>query len=93
MCDFLGNSLVLWFSKKQNSIVIFIAEVEYIANRTYYAQTLWIKNYGIILDHSPILYDNKSARNSVCDSRAKHIENRHHFFRDHGKKNGTSPWN
>ncbi|CAM8975401.1 unnamed protein product [Rhodiola kirilowii] len=30
-CFFLGNNLVLWFSKKQNSISLFTAGVEYIA--------------------------------------------------------------
>jgi hypothetical protein len=32
-CQFLGRSLVSWASKKQNSVALYTAEVEYIAAR------------------------------------------------------------
>ena len=48
------------------------------------------KNYGINLDHIPILCDDTSAinqsKNPIQHSRTKHIEIRHHFLRDHIKK-------
>ena len=39
-CQFLGHMLVSWFSKKQNSIALSTAEVEYIAAGTYCPQIL-----------------------------------------------------
>ena len=47
-------------------------------------------DYGLILDHIPIRYDNTSAinlsKNPIMHSRTKHIEIRHHFLRDHVRK-------
>ncbi|PKU65720.1 putative mitochondrial protein [Dendrobium catenatum] len=42
-CQFIGQSLVSWFSRKQNSIALFTAEDEYIALGSYVAQVLWLK--------------------------------------------------
>jgi hypothetical protein len=39
-CQFLGRSLVSWFSKKQNSVALFTAEVEYIAASSCCVQLL-----------------------------------------------------
>ncbi|KAH9689830.1 Integrase catalytic domain-containing protein [Citrus sinensis] len=93
-CHFLGHSLVSWFSKKQNSVALSTTEAEYIAAGSCCAQILWMKqtlrDYGIILDHIPILCDNTSAinlsKNPIQHSRTKHIEIRHHFLRDHVQK-------
>ncbi|KAK6124594.1 hypothetical protein DH2020_041662 [Rehmannia glutinosa] len=41
-CQMLGNRLVSWFSKKQNSISISTAEAEYIAAGSCCAQVLWM---------------------------------------------------
>ena len=90
-CHFLGQSLVSWASKKQNSVAISTAEAEYIAAGSCCAQVLWIKHqledYGITFDKVPIRCDNTSAinltKNPVQHSRTKHIEIRHHFIRDH----------
>ena len=50
-CFYLGNNLVSWMSKKQNSISLSTAEAEYIATGSYYTQLLWMQklllNYGI----------------------------------------------
>ena len=49
-----------------------------------------LRDYGINLNQIPILCDNTSVINLSKDliqhSRTKHIEIRHHFFRDHVKK-------
>ena len=42
-CQFLENNLISWFRKKQNSIALSIAKVEYVAVESCYAQILWIK--------------------------------------------------
>ena len=90
-CQFIGTALVSWYSKKQNSVALSTAKVEYISADSCCAQILWMKqqlsDYGILLDHIPIRCDNKSAinlsKNPVQHSRTKHIEIRHHFQRDH----------
>ncbi|CAM8989629.1 unnamed protein product [Rhodiola kirilowii] len=50
-CFFLGNNLVSWFSKKQNSISLSTAEAEYIAAGSSCTQLLWMKQmlseYGV----------------------------------------------
>ncbi|CAM8914093.1 unnamed protein product [Rhodiola kirilowii] len=50
-CFFLGNNLVSWFNKKQNSISLSTSEAEYIAAGSYCTQMLWIKQmlseYGV----------------------------------------------
>jgi len=47
-------------------------------------------DYDLSLTSTPIFYDNTSAiclsKNSVHHSRAKHIEIKHHFIRDHVAK-------
>jgi hypothetical protein len=40
-CQFLGRSLVCWYSKKQNSVVLSMAEAEYVAAGSCCAQLLW----------------------------------------------------
>ena len=42
-CQLLGNSLVSWFSKKQNCVVLSTTESEYVAVGSCVAQILWIK--------------------------------------------------
>ncbi|CAM8882852.1 unnamed protein product [Rhodiola kirilowii] len=42
-CFFLGNNLVSWFSKKQNSISLSTAEAEYIIAGSCCTQLLWMK--------------------------------------------------
>ena len=90
-CHFLGQSLVSWCCKKQNSVSLSITEAEYIAVGLACAQVLWMQqmlsDYGITLTKSPILCDNNSAicisKNPALHSRTKHIDVRHHFIRDH----------
>ncbi|KAL4011410.1 hypothetical protein IC575_028468 [Cucumis melo] len=65
--QFLGSSLVSWFSKKQNSVALSTTEVEYIDVASCCAQILWMKqtfcDFGLKFDNVPIFYDNSSAIN------------------------------
>ncbi|XP_058189255.1 uncharacterized mitochondrial protein AtMg00810-like [Rhododendron vialii] len=53
-CFYIGNNLVSWLSKKQNSISLSTAEAEYIAASSGCTQLLWMKqmlaDYGITQD-------------------------------------------
>jgi hypothetical protein len=90
----LVRSLVLWSSKKQNSIALSTAEVEYVSTGSCCAQLLWMKqtllDYGVKFDCIPLLCDNgsamKIATNYVQHKITKHIDIRHHFLRDHVSK-------
>ena len=93
-CHFLGNHLVSWFSKKQNSVATSSTEAEYVAAGSCCAQLLWMKqqlrDYGVEAKEIKLLCDNISAiaiaHNPVLHSKTKHIEIRHHFIRDHIEK-------
>ncbi|KAK6151896.1 hypothetical protein DH2020_014531 [Rehmannia glutinosa] len=93
-CQMLGNILVSWFSKKQNSIATSTAEAEYIAMGSCCAQVLWmrqqLRDYEIEEKEIPIMCDNTSTiaitQNPVLHSRTKHIDVRYHFIRDHVEK-------
>ena len=90
-CQFLGDILVSWSSKKQKSISTSTAEAEYIAAGSCCAQILWMKNqlqdYGLSYSKIPIYCDNQSAiamtGNPVQHSLTKHISIRYHFIREH----------
>ena len=77
-------------SKKQNSVSLSIADVEYIAVGSCCSQLLWMKkflsDYGISQDTMVVYCDNSSAinisKNPVQHSKTKHIEIRYHFIRD-----------
>ena len=93
-CQLLGRSLVLWSSKKQNSIALSIVKAEYIFTGSCCSQILWMKatlnDFGIKFNKVPLLCDNESAikltNNPVQHARTKHIDVRHHFIRDHQQK-------
>ena len=89
-CFYVGNDLVSWMSKKQNSISLSIAKAEYIVTGSCCTQLLWMQklllDYGICQEHLTIYCNNTSAinisKNSVQNSRTKHIEIRHHFIQE-----------
>jgi hypothetical protein len=89
-CHLLGRSLVSWSSKKQNSVALSTAEVEYIATGACCAQILYMKqsllDYGVQLGSVPLLCDNESAikiaKNLVLHSRTKNIDIHHHSLRE-----------
>ena len=87
-CFYVGNNLVSWMSKKQNSISLSTVEAEYIVAGSCCPQLLWIQkllhDYGICQKHLTIYCDNTNAinisKNLVQHSKTKHIEIRHHFI-------------
>ena len=89
-CFFLGNNLISWLSKKQNSVSLSTAEAEYIAMGSCCSQLIWMKqmsaDYGMHAGPLLVYCDNKSAidisKNPVQHSRTKHIDIRHHFIRE-----------
>ncbi|KAD3640186.1 hypothetical protein E3N88_29409 [Mikania micrantha] len=64
-CQFLGNCLVSWQSKKQTSVATSTAEAEYIAAASCTSQILWLQSqlldYGIKELKTPLLMDSASA--------------------------------
>ena len=89
-CFYLRNNLVSWMSKKQNSVSLSTAKVEYVATGSCCAQLLWMKkllhDYGISQYTMCVFCDNTSAidlsKNLVQHSKSKHIEIRYDFIRD-----------
>eukprot|EP00253_Pinus_taeda_P002116 PITA_02116 len=88
---FMGSRLVSWFSKKQSSIALSTAEVEYVAAASCCTQLLWmmqtLQDFKITCTpHISILCDNTSAinisKNPVMHSKTKHIPIKYHFLRE-----------
>ena len=81
-CFYVGNNIVSWMSKKQNSVSLSTVEAEYIVASSCCTQLLWMQklllDYGILQEHLTIYCDNTSAisisKNHVQHSRTKHIE-------------------
>ena len=89
-CFYVGNNIVSWMSKKQNSISSSTVEAKYIVVGSCCTQLLWMQkllhDYGICQEHLTIYCDNTGAinifKNPVQHSRTKQIEIRHHFIRE-----------
>ena len=90
-CQFLGNRLVSWSSRKQSCIALSTGEAEYIAAASCTSQVLWMKSqlldYGYRYQQVPIYCDSQSAiamaHNTIQHSMSKHIDIRYHFIKDH----------
>ncbi|KAJ9544640.1 hypothetical protein OSB04_024347 [Centaurea solstitialis] len=93
-CQFLGDKLVSWTSKKQNCVSTSTAEEEYVAGASCCSQVLWMKtqllDYGYKLKRVPIYCDSESViaitSNPVQHSKTKHIDIRYHFIKDNVEK-------
>ncbi|KAJ9544937.1 hypothetical protein OSB04_024644 [Centaurea solstitialis] len=93
-CQFLGDKLVSWSSRKQNCVSLSTAEAEYVAAAACCSQVLWMKtqlaDFGYTMQRIPIYCDPKSTiqitANPVQHSRTKHIDIRYHFIKDHVEK-------
>ncbi|CAJ2637754.1 unnamed protein product [Trifolium pratense] len=90
-CQFIGENLISWASKRQTTIALSTAEAEYISAAKCCTQLLWIKyqleDYQVSSNNIPLYCDNTAAiqlsKNPILHSRAKHIEIKHHFIRDY----------
>ena len=71
-CFYVGNNLVSWMSKKQNSISLSTTEAGYIVVGSCCIRLLWMQkllhNYGICQEHLTIYCDNISAINIYKNS-------------------------
>ncbi|KAI3746688.1 hypothetical protein L6452_09127 [Arctium lappa] len=93
-CQFIGDKLVSWTTKKQNYVSTFTAEAEYVAAASCCSQVLWMKtqlrDFGYNYKSVPIYCDSKSViaitTNPVQHSKTKHIDVRYHFIKDHVEK-------
>jgi transposase InsO family protein len=93
-CQLLGEALVSWSCRKQNTIALSTTEAEYVSAASCCSQVLWIRNqledFSLRYTNIQILCDNTSAinlsKNPIQHSRSKHIEIKHHFLRDHVNK-------
>jgi hypothetical protein len=89
-CQFLGDRLISWQCKKQQTVSKSTAEAEYIAASACCSQVLWIQHqladYGLNFLDTPIYCDNSAAvkivKNPVEHSRVKHVDIKVHFIRD-----------
>jgi hypothetical protein len=88
---YLGECLVSSLSKKQSSISLSTAEVEYIAATTCCTQVLWMKQTLKDIqvkydDPVPIYCDNARtisiSKNLVMHSKMKHIPIKYHLLRE-----------
>eukprot|EP00253_Pinus_taeda_P015797 PITA_15797 len=88
---YMGSILVSWFSKKQSSIALSIAEAEYVVATSCCTQLLWMMQtlQDIQITCTPpisFLCDNTSAisisKNPVMHSKTKHIPIKYHFLRE-----------
>ncbi|PKU61450.1 Retrovirus-related Pol polyprotein from transposon TNT 1-94 [Dendrobium catenatum] len=91
-CTFLGDTLVSWTVKKQNTVSRSSTESEYRALASATADTIWIKRLikEFSIDHKnpvDVFCDNTStialANNPVFHARTKHIEIDQRFVREH----------
>nr|GEV02349.1 NBS-containing resistance-like protein [Tanacetum cinerariifolium] len=90
-CVFLGDNLLTWSSKRQDTLFCSSAEAEYRGVVNAVAETSWIRNLLREL-HTPtftatlVYYDNVGVvymfANPVQHQRTKHIEIDIHFIRD-----------
>ncbi|GKC95941.1 putative ribonuclease H-like domain-containing protein, partial [Tanacetum coccineum] len=93
-CQFLRSGLISWQCKKQTIVANYTTKAEYVAAASCRGQVLWIQNqmldYRYNFMSTKIFIDNESTicivKNLVFHSKTKHIEIRHHFFRDSNKK-------
>eukprot|EP00253_Pinus_taeda_P034361 PITA_34361 len=88
-------AIVLWISRKQQSIALSSAEAEYMAACLASCEAIWLCKmlfglFGQALRPSVIYCDNKSCikltENAIFHDRAKHIEIKYHFIRDYVQK-------
>eukprot|EP00253_Pinus_taeda_P026325 PITA_26325 len=87
----LGSAAVSWYSRKQRSVALSSAEVEYMAASQSACEAIWMRKilvglFGQMMDLTVIYCDNQSciklSENPVFHDRSKHIDIRYHHLRD-----------
>ena len=82
-CFCLGSAMISWFSRKQTSVSLSMAEAEYIAACFASCEAIWLRKlmsglFNLELDTTVILCDNQSCikmtENPVFHDKSKHIE-------------------
>ena len=89
-CQYLGDRLISWQCKKQQTVSTSTAEAEYVAASACCSQVIWMQHqlldYGLSFLDTPIFCDNDAAiqivKNPVQHSKTKHIDIKIHFIRD-----------
>ncbi|KAI0530726.1 hypothetical protein KFK09_000274 [Dendrobium nobile] len=89
-CTYLGNSLISWHVKKQNTVAKSSTEAEYRSLASATSDIIWLRRVLNDFRGSPtptiLSCDNSSAlalaNNPVFHARTKHIEIDFHFIRD-----------
>ena len=91
-CFMLGNSCILWLSKKQPTVATSSCEAEYRAAFTATVECVWLRRLMADLGvgqqsaTTTIFTDSQSAlavaRNPVFHARTKHIEVHYHYVRE-----------
>ncbi|GJS64059.1 ribonuclease H-like domain-containing protein [Tanacetum coccineum] len=90
-CVFLGDNLLTWSSKRQDTLSRSSAEAEYRGVANAVAETSWIRNllrelHTLLFIVTLVYYDNVSgvymSANPVQHQRTKHLEIDIHFVRD-----------
>ncbi|GJX87915.1 integrase, catalytic region, zinc finger, CCHC-type containing protein [Tanacetum coccineum] len=91
---FLGENLVSWSSKKQDSTAMSTAKAKYISLSACCAQVIWMRtqllDYRFRYNKIPMYHDSKSAIAISCNlvqhSRTKHINICYYFIKEHVEK-------
>jgi hypothetical protein len=90
-CFTLGSTMVSWCSRKQSSVALSTAEVEYIALSVVFCEAVWLHKiltdlFDYEMDPTTIDCDNQScvklSKNPVFYDRSNHIEIKYHYIRD-----------
>lgn len=87
---YIGSSLIMWRSVKQNTVALSSTEAEYMSLADCSREVLWLKQLmqelGVRSQSIEVRVDNngtiKLAEQHVTLPRSKHIDIRHHFVRE-----------
>ena len=90
-CFSTGSGVVSWFNRKQKSVALSSAKVEYMAASMAACEGMWLRKslsglFECELEATIFHCDNQSgimlSENPVFHDRSKHIDIRYHFLRD-----------
>ena len=95
-----GGACVCWFSRTKRCVTLSTSEAEYVALGDTVKELLFLRQVwrfmppGKGMPYFPIFEDNQGAaqllQNPVSNSNLKHIDVRHHFFRELVRQGGIS---